>query len=110
MDMAFAQEMKKSARLASDLLAALANDKRLMILCYLVNGETKVYELATLVGLSQSALSQHLAKLRALGLVTTRRDGQCVYYSIASREALRILETLYEVYCSPSGKPLAKSR
>jgi len=106
MDVAFAHEMKKSAKRASDLLAALANDKRLMILCHLVHGETKVFELAALVELSQSALSQHLAKLRALGLVATRRDGQCVYYRVASPEALRVLKTLYEIYCNPGGKPL----
>jgi len=104
MDVAFAQEMKKSAKLASELLAALANDKRLMILCHLVHGETKVFELAALVGLSQSALSQHLAKLRALGLVATRREGQWIYYRIASPQARRVLETLYDIYCNPAGK------
>jgi ArsR family transcriptional regulator, virulence genes transcriptional regulator len=102
MDVAFAQKMKKSARLASELLAALANDSRLMILCHLVHGEKRVFEIAALVGLSQSALSQHLAKLRALGLVASRRDGQCIYYRIASKEALRVLETLHEVYCDPA--------
>jgi len=105
MDVAFAQEMKKSARRASELLAALANDKRLMILCHLVHGETKVFDLAALVGLSQSALSQHLAKLRALGLVDTRRDGQCIYYRVTSPEAMRVLETLYDVYCNPAANP-----
>nr|CAD30329.2 negative transacting factor [Rhizobium etli] len=67
---------------AAALLSAMANPKRLLILCSLVKGEVAVGVLATQVGLSQSALSQHLSKLRAQKLVKTRRDAQTIYYSV----------------------------
>jgi DNA-binding transcriptional ArsR family regulator len=86
------------------LLSAMASEKRLMILCRLLEGETKVNDLAELVGMNQSALSQQLAKLRALKLVDTRRDAQQVYYRLASVEVERILETLYGIYCDPLTK------
>jgi DNA-binding transcriptional ArsR family regulator len=94
-------ELDKMAREASELLAAMANEKRLMILCHLLDGETSVNELAELVAMNQSALSQQLAKLRALKLVDTRRDAQQVYYRVASAEVERILQTLYGIYCDP---------
>ncbi|TSE13655.1 winged helix-turn-helix transcriptional regulator, partial [Mesorhizobium intechi] len=84
-----------------ELLAAMANEKRLMILCHLLDGETSVNELAELVAMNQSALSQQLSKLRALKLVDTRRDAQQVYYRLASAEVERILQTLYGIYCDP---------
>ncbi|PBB66263.1 transcriptional regulator [Mesorhizobium sp. WSM4312] len=94
-------DLDKQAREASELLAAMANEKRLMILCHLLDGETSVNELAELVAMNQSALSQQLSKLRALKLVDTRRDAQQVYYRLASVEVERILQTLYGIYCDP---------
>ena len=93
------QRMKKSSAEAAELLAAMANPNRLLILCHLTNGEMPVLELAARVGMSQSALSQQLAKLRALKLVTTRREGRTIKYRVASPEVERLLETLYEMYC-----------
>jgi DNA-binding transcriptional ArsR family regulator len=94
-------ELDKMAREASDLLSAMANEKRLMILCHLMDGEVAVNELAELVEMNQSALSQQLAKLRALRLVDTRRSAQQVYYRLASEEVERVLQTLYGIYCDP---------
>jgi len=102
-------ELGKMARDASELLAAMANEKRLMILCHLLDGETSVNELAELVDMNQSALSQQLSKLRALKLVDTRRDAQQVYYRLASTEVELILQTLYGIYCDP-GTRTAKIR
>lgn len=81
------------------MLKQLASGPRLMILCSLVNGEKTVGELQEYVALSQSALSQHLAKLRAAGLVVCEKRGQSVYYSLSSMEAQAILSTLYLIYC-----------
>jgi DNA-binding transcriptional ArsR family regulator len=102
-------ELDKRAREASELLAAMANEKRLMILCHLLDGETTVNELAELVAMNQSALSQQLSKLRALKLVDTRRDAQQVCYRLASAEVERILQTLYGIYCDPEART-AKTR
>ncbi len=86
---------------AANLLSAMANPKRLMILCCLVKGEVAVGALATKVGLSQSALSQHLSKLRAQKLVNTRRDAQTIYYSSSAESVMKVLETLEGLYCEP---------
>jgi ArsR family transcriptional regulator, virulence genes transcriptional regulator len=86
---------------AANLLSAMANPKRLMILCCLVKGEVAVGALATKVGLSQSALSQHLSKLRAQKLVNTRRDAQTIYYSSSAESVMKVLETLETLYCEP---------
>lgn len=94
-------ELEKNAERASELLAAMANPRRLMVLCKLIDGEKSVTALAEAVGLSQSALSQHLAKLRERGLVKTRRDAQTIYYSVGSEEVRGILSTLYGLYCAP---------
>lgn len=83
---------------AADLLSAMANQKRLMILVQLLGGERPVGALAADVGLSQSALSQHLSKLRARNLVTTRRDAQTIYYSTNSRAVMMLLSTLADIY------------
>jgi DNA-binding transcriptional ArsR family regulator len=85
---------------ATRLLKSLANDRRLLILCHLSENEKSVGELERLVDLSQSALSQHLARLRRDNLVQTRREAQTIYYSIASPEADAVLQTLYKLYCS----------
>ena len=82
-------------------LAAMANPKRLLVLCTLLAGEKSVGDLAEIVRLSPAALSQHLGKMRALRLVATRRDGQTIFYSLASPEARALLETLYRIYCAP---------
>lgn len=91
--------MQRSAAKAEAMLKLLANAKRLMILCHLVKGEKSVGELAELVNLSQSALSQHLAKMRDQGLVEADKQGQMVYYHISNPEVEAILSTLYLIYC-----------
>ena len=78
---------------------ALANETRLAILCELVEGERSVGTLVDAVGLTQSALSQHLAKLRAAGIVATRRDAQTIYYRLASTPPASVMATLAEIYC-----------
>lgn len=87
----------------SALLAAMANPKRLLVMCTLLTGEKSAGDLAEIVQLTPAALSQHLGKMRALRLVSTRRDGQTIYYSLASAEVRAVLETLYQVYCAPNG-------
>jgi ArsR family transcriptional regulator, virulence genes transcriptional regulator len=99
-------DMQRNARKASGLLKALANERRLLILCHLAGGEKSVRELETLVGLRQSALSQHLARLRRDHLVVTRRAAQTIYYSLTGREVGAIMETLYNLYCEPVKAPL----
>ncbi len=81
-------------------LTAMANPKRLLVMCTLLDGEKSVGDLAAIVQLTPAALSQHLGKMRALRLVSTRRDGQTIYYSLASAEVRALLETLYRVYCA----------
>ena len=93
------EAMRAHAADASRLLKALANDKRLMLLCLLVDGESSVGDLNARVDLSQSALSQHLAVLREDGLVNTRREAQTIYYSLAPGPAERIIATLHQIYC-----------
>lgn len=94
-------DIAESAGDAAEFLAVMANSNRLMILCNLNNGEMAVQPLADAVGMTQSALSQQLARLRALKLVNTRRDGRTIYYSVASDKVGRLLETLYDIYCAP---------
>ena len=93
--------LEAKAEEASIVLGAMANAKRLMVLCNLLEGEKSVGQLAEIVGLSSAALSQHLGKMRALRLVETRRDGQIIYYRLASKEVREILQTLYRLYCAP---------
>ena len=93
------EKMAEHADEASKLLRALANPNRLMILCVLSGGEMAVGELNRAVGLSQSALSQHLSILRHDHLVDTRRERQSVYYRLADGPAVRIIERLHDVYC-----------
>lgn len=92
-------ELEKSAADASALLKSMANESRLLILCHLTEGEKSVGELQELVGLGQSALSQHLAILRRDRLVKTRRSAQSIFYSLASDAAQAIMGTLYELFC-----------
>lgn len=86
---------------ASDLLKAISNPNRLCILCNLLGSEQSVGELVKKGNLSQSALSQHLARLREQGIVKTRKEQQTVYYSIASKEVREIIGTLKNLYCVP---------
>lgn len=94
-------ELEKNAEEAANLLTAMANTKRLMILCNLLEQDLTVGALAERVQLAQSPLSQHLSKLRALGLVKARREGQLVYYSLASDAVRQVITTLYGIYCEP---------
>jgi ArsR family transcriptional regulator, virulence genes transcriptional regulator len=93
------EQLQAKAATATRLLKAMANPARLLVLCQLVEGEKSVGELEGAVGLSQSALSQHLAVLRRERVVATRRSGQNIYYFLASAEAAALMSTLYEVYC-----------
>jgi ArsR family transcriptional regulator, virulence genes transcriptional regulator len=94
------KKLVKQAGEAAQHLKLLANEKRLLILCYLATrGEITVGELADSVELSQSALSQHLAKLRADGLVAFRRNSQTLHYRVAERRTLQLLQALKEIYC-----------
>lgn len=95
------ERFQASAGEAAAMLRALSNEKRLMILCQLGEGEMSVGQLLPLVGLSQSALSQHLAKLRDEALVATRRDGTAVFYCIADPAVLKVIAVLAEIYCPP---------
>ena len=93
-------ELAAHAADAARLLKLVANERRLLVLCRLAStGEATVGELARSVGLSQSALSQHLALMREDGLVAFRRDGQTIYYRIADPNAERLLETLRTIFC-----------
>jgi DNA-binding transcriptional ArsR family regulator len=94
--------MQAAADQASDLLKALGNRHRLLIICQLIDDERSVGELAGFLGLRDSTVSQHLALLRKDGLVAARRDAQTIYYSIASEPAREVLTTLYRIYCAPA--------
>jgi DNA-binding transcriptional ArsR family regulator len=101
--------MEAAADSASDLLKALANRHRLLIICQLIDGERSVGDLAEFLDLRDSTVSQHLALLRKDGLVSARRQAQTIYYSIASEPAREILTALYRVYCTPpNGKTSQK--
>lgn len=95
------EQLEANAERAASLLKSMGSPRRLLILCQLVEGEKAVGELEKAVGLSQSALSQHLAVLRLKGYVSTRRAGQSIFYSLAGNDVRRVLTTLYALYCSP---------
>ena len=94
--------MQQAARQASELMKALSNENRLMILCQLADGEKFVGELAVALGLRQAAVSQQLALLRKDGLVAPRRQAQTIYYDLNGTTARRVIELLYEIYCAPA--------
>jgi DNA-binding transcriptional ArsR family regulator len=99
-DAADLKKLAKQAGEAAQLLKLLANEKRLLILCFLaVRGEMTVGEIVDVVKLSQSALSQHLARLRADGLVAFRRTSQTLHYRVADKRALQVLGVLKQIYC-----------
>jgi DNA-binding transcriptional ArsR family regulator len=93
--------LKENAQQAASLLKVLSNEWRLLILCHLATGEKSVGELETILGIGQSALSQHLAILRREKLVKTRRKAQSVYYVLDSDDVKAIMGTLYECFCRP---------
>ena len=93
--------MQANADAAVDVLRALSHETRLMVLCRLGQGEMSVGEINDAVGLSQSALSQHLAKLRAEGLVATRREGQTIFYRIADARVVALITALHDIFCKP---------
>jgi ArsR family transcriptional regulator len=99
-------QFEASASKAAKLLRALANERRLMILCQLVDGERSVGDLLPHLGLSQSALSQHLAVLRDEGVVATRREAQTIWYRIDDPAAIKVVATLAEIFCPPDMKPI----
>ena len=100
--------LQAQAEAAAAMLSALANPHRLMILCLLIEAELPVGALAERVGLSQSALSQHLARMRHQGIVAARREGQSIYYSVADPAVREMIATLYRIYCADIGKPSGK--
>lgn len=106
------RDMAAAADQASELLRSLGNRHRLLILCQLTEGERSVGDLASFLDLRDSTVSQHLALLRREGLVRARRDGQTIWYSIASPPARRILETLFDIFCKPASmcEPPARQR
>lgn len=105
------QELMANSAEAEELLKALANCNRLMILCELRDGERSVSALERVVPLTQSALSQHLARLREGGIVSTRREAQTIYYSLADERVARLIETLHDLFCAPvKAKSKSKSQ
>ncbi|MDJ0813445.1 MAG: metalloregulator ArsR/SmtB family transcription factor [Woeseiaceae bacterium] len=98
-DFAKMAELHDMASHACELLKAMANEWRLMILCQLSEGEKTVSELQAILGLSQSALSQHLAILRRERIVSARKHAQSVTYSLAGDEAPKVMESLHDVFC-----------
>jgi DNA-binding transcriptional ArsR family regulator len=104
------QDLTAKSEAAAELLALLANPQRLRILCALLDNERSVSSLETVVDLSQSALSQHLAKLREAKIVTTRREAQSIFYSLADTRAARVLEVLAELFCKSNTAPAKRRR
>ena len=98
-----AQRMASAAQKASELMKTLGHKDRLMVLCHLTSGEKSVGELASLLDIPQSPLSQHLARMRKENLVVTRRDAQTIYYSIASDEAAAMVTLMHDLYCANEG-------
>ena len=96
--------MAGNAKRASSFLKALAHESRLMILCILAEDEKSVSELEDILNLRQPTVSQQLARLRADGLVSTRRDGKTIYYKLASAEARVVIGAIYDVFCKKTRK------
>ncbi len=103
-DMPTVSDMQVHAADAAGLMKALGNESRLMILCVLAEGEHSVGELNKVVPLSQSALSQQLARLRQQGLVKTRRESQTIYYSLGEGPADRVINLLHDIYCGSAAE------
>ncbi len=92
------KDIERNIEVAVNLLKALSNERRLMVICALYQGEKSVGELEEIIGLSQSALSQHLARLRRDGLVNTRRNAQTIFYSLNDKATEAVLRCLYDIY------------
>lgn len=97
-------EMAESTKQATALLKALAHEGRLMILCHLSGGEKTVTELEGLLAQNQPAVSQQLARLREEGIISARRDGRAIYYSLADGRARAVLELIYDLFCAKTGR------
>lgn len=97
-------EMMEQAQAASNFLKALAHEGRLMILCHLSSGEKSVTELEQLLQSRQAAVSQQLARLRLEGLVSCRRDGKTIYYSLHDPKAARLIEVVYDMFCAQTAR------
>lgn len=97
--------MTEAAEQAASCLRALSNPSRLLLLCHLLGGERNVGDLEQALGLGQAYVSQQLARLRGEGLVSARRDGRIVYYSLADSRVKPIIETLYAQFCNPNSGP-----
>ena len=95
-------DLQSKAETVEALLKSVGNRNRLIVLCELLKGERSVGALQHAIGLSQSALSQHLARLRADGIVATRRESQTIHYSLASEKVSRLIGLLHELYCAPA--------
>lgn len=93
------EKMIKNAQSASNFLKAISHEGRLMILCHLAHGEKSVTELEDLLSARQAAVSQQLTRLRLEGLVTPRRDGKAIYYSLTDDRARQIIEVVYDLFC-----------
>ena len=93
--------MLSNARLASEFLKALSHEVRLLILCFLIEGEKSVSEIEKMLKLRQPAVSQQLARLRAEGLVDARRNGKNIYYSLARAEVRDVIGVLHDAFCRP---------
>ncbi|MGB1262674.1 MAG: ArsR/SmtB family transcription factor [Cognaticolwellia sp.] len=94
------KDMRENASQAADLLKAMSNENRLLILCHLGEKEMSVSELNNFIDLSQSSLSQHLARLRQDGLVKTRRESQTIFYSIANPSVVKLISFLHSEFCA----------
>lgn len=99
-----------AVRAAATLLKAMSNPHRLFILCQLLGAERRVGELEALTGLSQSALSQHLARLRRDGLVRTRRESQTIYYAAANDDVDQVIRVLHRLFCTPHAETKTMSQ
>ncbi|SMY08908.1 Biofilm growth-associated repressor [Flavimaricola marinus] len=93
-------ELMENATKATNYLKAISHEGRLMILCHLTSGEKSVTDLEELLAARQAAVSQQLARLRHEGLVTPRREGKAIYYSLADERARRMIELVYDLFCS----------
>ena len=97
-------EMMKNAQDASNFLKAISHEGRLMILCHLASGEKSVTELEELLSARQAAVSQQLSRLRLEGLVSPRRDGKAIYYSLTDDRSTQIIEVVYNLFCRHNAK------
>jgi DNA-binding transcriptional ArsR family regulator len=94
-------QLMRKARDASDFLKALSHENRLLLLCLLAEGERSVTELENILSLRQPTVSQQLARLRFDGMVTTRRDGKTIYYSLANNDVRQVISVIYDIFCEP---------